>query len=332
MTEQKPVTILMAVYNGEKYLKDQIESILGQSYHNWQLVVRDDQSSDTTTSILRYYIQKDSRINLINYGTLHGSACQNFSELTSWALVHTDSYIMYADQDDIWATDKIEVSVTELTAMENRCGAGMPILCYSNFQFIDEKGTAINTHLRLPEKLKLSVLLNENHAWGCTMILNRALLELVIPIPSDAVNHDYWIALVASALGETKLIHAALIQYRQHALNVSGNVDNMSITQRFKRYVADRRYMLEPLAANFRTVLYLYQRHSSLLKTTDKRMLNSFISSYYKGFIPLLSTLLRYRIFKIGIAKNAAYWYTLLLLRKQVMENYKINPIHEDSL
>jgi glycosyltransferase involved in cell wall biosynthesis len=332
MTEQKLVTILMAVYNGEKYLKEQIESILGQTYHNWQLVVRDDQSTDSTNLILQKYTLQDTRIRLIHYGTLHGSACQNFSELSSWALNHTNSYIMYADQDDRWATDKIEVSLSELTSMEIKYGADKPLLCYSNFQFIDGEGKEINTHLRLPEELKLSVLLNENHAWGCTMILNRALLKLVVPIPADAVNHDYWIALVASALGQTKLIHAALIQYRQHDLNVSGNVDNMSIGKRFKRYVTDQRYMLTPLSANFRTVLYFYQRHRVLLKNTNQKMVSSFISNYFKGFIPLLLTLIRFRIFKIGMAKNAAYWYTLFLLRKEVMKNYTINPVHEDSL
>jgi len=326
MENQPQVTILMATYNGASYLVEQLDSLLLQTYTNWKLVIRDDGSTDGTLSVITDYIKKDERISLNYHGDVHGAACTNFAQLSDWALANDAGLVMFADQDDIWKNNKIAVSVASIIEMQKQHGDTVPLLCYSNFQFINEKGEELPQKLALPAALELRVLLNENHAWGCTMILNRLALEAVVPIPATAVNHDYWIALVISALGKTKLINQDLILYRQHTNNVSGNVDNMSFAKRFNRYVADQSYMIGPLTANLNTVALFYARYQDRLSDYDQKMVSAFISSYQKGFIPLLAALFKYRIFKLGAAKNAVYFYTLLLLQKKVAGQANLYP------
>jgi len=321
---QKEITILMATYNGAAYLAMQLDSLLRQTYMNWKVIIRDDGSTDDTLLIIADYINRDSRISLTDFGTAHGSACINFSALTEWAIKNACQYVLFADQDDIWKDDKIAVSMQYILAMEAEYGIEMPLLCYSTFQFIDEKGTLLPQRMKLPSELELRVLLNENHAWGCTMILNAAALNLIVPIPPEAVNHDYWIALVIAALGKTKLIPQDLLFYRQHLLNVSGNVDKMSFTKRFNRYITDRDTMLIPLSANLVTISLFNYRYKTRLSRSTQKMLHDFIKAYYTGFTKLALTMMNYRIFKIGFAQNLAYFYTLLLLRAKVVKDIRI--------
>lgn len=323
MSDLKEITILMATYNGEAYLKQQLDSILAQSYTNWKLVIRDDGSTDGTLAIITSYIKNDDRISLSCFGSLHGSACKNFAQLAEWAVANHAGPVMFADQDDIWKKEKIAVSIAALNGMEEQYGAGMPLLCYSTFQFIDEGGAELPQRLALPDHLEVRVLLNENHAWGCTMILNAAALKAIVPIPVTAVNHDYWIALVVAGLGHTKLIDQDLILYRQHTNNVSGNVDNMSFAKRFNRYVTNQDYMIGPMAANLKTVMDFYARYQDQLPKDYQKIINDFITSYHKDFPHLIRTLFANKIFKIGLAKNAAYFYTLLLLQKKVVQHLK---------
>jgi glycosyltransferase involved in cell wall biosynthesis len=323
MIDQPEVTILMATYNGASYLKEQLDSILDQDYIKWKLVIRDDGSTDDTLAIIQTYIAKDSRISGINYGNIHGSACGNFAQLVSWAIENPADYYMFADQDDIWRKNKVTVSVQEIRKQEEKYGKEIPQLCYSTFQFIDDRGTQLPQRLYLPAELELRILLNENHAWGCTMIINHSALQTISPIPLNAVNHDYWIALVIVALGKTRLIDQDLILYRQHTQNVSGSVDNMTLASRFKRYIRNSSYMLAALTANLTTVRIFFMRYKSQLKPGDYHMVDSFITAYESGNLKLIYTLFKYKIFKIGIAKNAVYLYTLFLLRRKVVSHIK---------
>ena len=153
MSDHKEITILMATYNGEAYLKQQLDSILTQTYTNWKLVIRDDGSTDGTLGIITSYIQKDERVSLIRFGDLHGSACKNFSQLAEWAVANDKGTVMFSDQDDIWAADKVAVSVSAMNQLQHEYGAHMPLLCYSTFQLIDEQGVELPQKLGLPAQL-----------------------------------------------------------------------------------------------------------------------------------------------------------------------------------
>ncbi|MFW0714257.1 glycosyltransferase family 2 protein [Pedobacter sp. N23S346] len=322
--EQPVLTILMATYNGAEYLERQLNSILNQYYRSWELVIRDDQSTDKTLQIIQSYVEKDHRIKLITCGTAHGSACRNFSELFGWAYDQNKSYILFADQDDIWLPQKLERSLAGMLQHEKRYPADYPLLCYSNLRFIDGQDQHIEARLPLPSELKLEVLMNENYAWGCTMILNRAAIQKIKHIPVDAVNHDYYVALVVSAFGKNILINEELILYRQHQKNVSGNVDKMTFRSRFNRYFKDTEYMLKPLIDNYRLVQSFFDRYQGELHDQQKTMISDFLQQYQKSFPALFLAMWKHHIFKIGLGKNVVYFYTLYLLRKKVMAHVNV--------
>lgn len=319
MSKAPILTILMATYNGAAYLERQLDSILNQSYPSWELIIRDDESIDDTLAIITRYVEQDARIKLIRYGTLHGSACRNFSALFDWAYENDKGYVLFADQDDIWLPHKLERSLAGILKYENAYPADFPLLCYSNLSFIDEQDQKINARLPLPSTLRLEVLLNENYAWGCTMILNRTALQRIKHIPADAVNHDYYAALVVSALGKNILIDEDLILYRQHQKNVSGNVNKMTFMSRFNRYFSDTESMLKPLIDNYRLVESFFNRYYTEMNGQQNTMIMAFLEQYKKGFTALFLTMLKHKIFKIGLGKNVVYFYTLYLLRKKVM-------------
>jgi glycosyltransferase involved in cell wall biosynthesis len=319
MSEAPVLTILMATYNGAEYLERQLESILNQSYPSWELIIRDDQSGDDTLQIINSYLEKDPRIKLIEYGSAHGSACRNFSALFDWAYANDKSYLLFADQDDIWLPHKLERSLAAMIKHENAYPAGFPLLCYSNLSFIDAQDQQIDTRLPLPKELKLEVLINENYAWGCTLILNRAAVQKIKHIPADSVNHDYYVALVVSAFGKNLLIDEDLILYRQHQKNVSGNVDKMSFMSRFNRYFRDTEYMLKPLIDNYRLVQTFFNRYHTKINDQQRVMISDFLDKYQRSFPALFMAMWKHQIFKIGLGKNVVYFYTLYLLRKKVM-------------
>ncbi|KQR72112.1 glycosyltransferase family 2 protein [Pedobacter sp. Leaf176] len=321
MNELPLLTILMATYNGDKYLTAQLESILAQTYQNWELIIRDDDSTDLTQTIIADYAEKDARITQLEFGNLHGTACRNFSQLFDWAYQENKQYMLFADQDDIWLPDKIELSLKEIKEDEKAYGFNTPLVKYSGFKFIDEEDSPIDKLLKLPADLNLKVLLNENYAWGCTMILNWAAVDLIKHIPPESVNHDYYIALVVSAFGRVSLINKDLVLYRQHQNNVSGNVKNMGLSSRYKRYFKNPSVMVKPLTQNYALIKSFYERYSEGLSPENKRMVAGFLSSYQAGFFKLLKTLLKFGIFKVGLGKNLVYIYTLFLYRKEVINN-----------
>ena len=330
MEEKTVLTILMATYNGAEYLSKQINSILNQSYRNWELIIRDDQSTDDTLMIIKAFCELDQRIELINYGALHGTACRNFSQLFDWAIENKKEYILFADQDDIWLENKLEHSYQAMLRQECTFGTAIPLLIYSNLNFIDEDDIAIDVQLPLPSRLELSVLINENYAWGCTMMLNRAALQKINHIPADSVNHDYYVALVVAAFGYNILLDEELILYRQHQQNVSGNVDKMKFSSRFHRYFKQTDFMLKPLVANYNLVYSFFQQYKNELESKQKRMISDFLEKYKKDFWSLIIAMFQHKIFKIGFGKNLIYFYTLFLLRKKVIENVEKGRLNEN--
>lgn len=222
-TDQKRIDILMATYQGEAYLKAQIASILKQSYKNWRLIIRDDGSTDGTKAILESYsnhpkiviMPSDERLGII----------ANFSRLMSEA---TSDYIMFADQDDIWFSDKIQKTYQHMLQMESQYGNKMPLLVHTDLRVVNKHLVPINpsfwrfVNLDAEKRTSFNHLLMQNAVTGCTMMLNKPLLELSRPIPKEVCMHDWWIALTAAAFGKVVPLAYSSIAYRQHDHNNVG--------------------------------------------------------------------------------------------------------------
>lgn len=216
------VDILLATYNGEKYLKPQLDSILSQSYSNFRLLISDDGSTDKTKSILKEYSKKDNRIVLFfqkeNLGII-----KNFEFLLKKVEA---KYYMFSDQDDIWKENKIEKSIKTLEETESD-------LVYSDLEVVDENLKVIyESYWKLKgiyKKIKKynnfkSLYLN-NFVTGCTILSKKDLINKFLPLPkaSKYVLHDYWIPLILSQTGKITYIEEPLIKYRQHKNNKIGS-------------------------------------------------------------------------------------------------------------
>lgn len=215
------VTIMLATYNGEKYLEEQIESIINQTYKNWKLIISDDNSTDGTKEIINKYISLyPQKIKNITNFKEH-SAKGNFINL--FENVEKSDYYMFCDQDDIWIENKVEKFITRIK-QEKDSG---PILMYCDLKVVDENLSVLNESFlqytnNYPPKENFEKFIFENHIPGCTMFYNNALKEKIGNISEGCRMHDWWIALNASAYGKIIFLDETLNLYRQHGNNTIG--------------------------------------------------------------------------------------------------------------
>ena len=117
MIENKKIDILMATYNGEKYLVEQLDSIINQTYHNWNLLIRDDNSTDKTLEIIQNYHKKDKRIKILKDNKGNLGIVRNFEELLKSS---ESEFIMFSDQDDIWVENKLDMYLKMIEKIKNK--------------------------------------------------------------------------------------------------------------------------------------------------------------------------------------------------------------------
>lgn len=215
------VAILMATYNGEAFLAQQLQSILFQTHGNWHLFVRDDGSTDETVSIIRSFQAKYLNISLLdNLGRSTGSAAGNFFELIQECALPEFDYVALADQDDVWSPDKLEVAIT-LIKEEGAGAYSSNLVSYDNrlkrARFMN-KGQA---------QKKFDYLFQGASA-GCTYVLTRAAFEQVRQATSEIESykgrsHD-WLIYAICRVNRIRWVfdQNAHIFYRQHASNVYG--------------------------------------------------------------------------------------------------------------
>lgn len=222
----------MATYNGEQFIQEQLDSIINQTYANWKLIIRDDCSTDNTVKIIKKY--KDYRIQLIE-GKENLGQVKNFNKLLEQAL--DANYVMFADQDDVWLNSKVEDSMKVMTYHESFNNCTKSILVYSKVRYVDQDLRPLDVKNANPDPNDKSIktLLSYNYIWGCTMMLNKKLIQSVFPISEYAQNHDYWVALNASVSGEIVRLNEYTVLYRQHERNVTGGLNNRGYFNKFKK-------------------------------------------------------------------------------------------------
>ena len=279
---QPEIIVLLATYNGERYLAVQLESLLKQTYGNWRLMIRDDNSTDGTPDIIeKYRLLYPSQIMVLPNNGGNAGSVVNFSRLLSAA--SEAAYIMFADQDDKWLPDKIEITFAEMMRLEAAVGAACPVLIFTDFLYVDNGLNAIASkkdfHVtRLPE-VTFGHLLAQNHIYGCTILINRALANEVQTIPAEAENHDYWIALVASAFGKIFYLNKRTILYRQHSNNISGQFDNNTFNKRFRRILLERKNFKDA-SLKWQMLQVFKQRYYARLDARLQHVLNQFLALY----------------------------------------------------
>lgn len=224
MSESPPVDILLSTFNGEAFLPGQLDSILAQSSEDWRLTARDDGSCDRTWEILNDYAGRDTRITLTSERD-HLGAQGSFNRLLESAAPGRLYFL--CDQDDIWPGDRLKTLLEAFTAAAAGTPPDTPQLLHSDLCSIDASGQILAPSLHRASGTghvkndPLGCLLAQNFVTGCSAMFNDALRKVAVPIPEKAGGHDWWLALLAAALGTIHYLDRPLIQHRRHGANAS---------------------------------------------------------------------------------------------------------------
>ena len=217
------VQILLATYNGQKFLHEQLDSIINQEYKFWELLIHDDGSLDNTLNILNEYQNNyPGKIRLLIDQRIFSSASKNFFHLIKQRSSKADLYCL-CDQDDIWHKRKLKFIIEKYITQEDKT----PTLIHSDLSLIDSRGDLLEiSHNKLIKYQKKFITKNQalfyNPAPGCAMTINAALADKIYYC-KHMVMHDWWILLSAINFNSTIIyINLPLVKYRQHSGNVLG--------------------------------------------------------------------------------------------------------------
>lgn len=305
------IKILMTTYNGELFIKEQLDSILSQTYSNWNLIIGDDGSTDGTIQIINEYMQKDSRIklkqNVDNLGVV-----KNFENLLK---ITNGEYYMFCDQDDVWLLDKIDKTMECMLEVESVSDVNESIYVFSDIVQVNKNleplGKKYNKNL--PYAINLNRLLLKSVIPGCVSMINNSLKKKVLPFPSEIILHDYWMSLVAASMGTLKFLPIKLLKYRHHGSNITAGKKRST----FKRisdtlnkvFLKDKDISPFLLRERMQARLLL-QEFEGELTDSQFKIIESFANIEKYGFIKRKYIQLRY-----GFFRNTFYDNLELFLR-----------------
>lgn len=261
--ENKKIDILMATYNGEKYLAEQLDSIINQTYHNWNLLIRDDNSTDRTLEIIQDYQKKDNRIKLLKDNEGNLGIVKNFEEL----LKNSESeFIMFSDQDDIWIENKLDMYLKMIEKIKNK-----GFMIHSDAILFDKNKSNILKDTFISKKAINKGLENvffNYFVQGATILISKEIKNFILPFPKEVYLHDRYIHLISELFFERIFVNEALIYYRQHGDNQIG-AKNTIRELLSKRYFDERDRQL---------IKVIYNKYGNLLADDKKKL----IEEYFK--------------------------------------------------
>lgn len=291
------VNILMATYNGEKFLAQQIESIQKQTFKEWNLLIRDDGSSDKTCDIIRNFTAKDSRIRFINENEHHNlGVIKSFFMLVNYEVA---DFYFFSDQDDVWLPEKLSVS---LEAAKHKA-SDVPLLVYTDLKVVNQELNILqDSMIRAQSHHANTTLLpelTENTVTGGTMMINHALAEKWFT-PNDILMHDWFLALLAASLGEIIYLDLPTQLYRQHDNNVLGA---RTMDKRFKilregpKSIFTRYWKL--IHDSQKQASLIVDKYGDIMTANDLELIKCFIKIDKQLFMTRLRWLWKY-----GYSKN----------------------------
>lgn len=271
------IDVLLSTYNGELFLREQVDSLLSQTYQDWRLYVRDDGSRDATLHIVREYCQQyPEKIYLYQDNLGNIGSMRSFEELLTHCA--TAEHIMFCDQDDVWLPNKMSLFQDALVQMEKDFGNEVPLLVHGDMHVVDKNLQEIHpsfwnyAHLR-PDlvDVNLHFLGICNAITGCSCLFNQAARRVALPFNPHSYMHDAWMGVsVLGHGGKIKPIDTPTMLYRQHGSNTLGALEySRSLTNwRFRWKLATQSYAnAHPLvfknifAFGGYKLLYLLKRH-----------------------------------------------------------------------
>jgi len=269
------VNILMATYNGRRYVAKQVESILNQTYTDFRLIISDDCSTDSTLKILQEYEGKDKRIEIYRH-------CENLGVIANFEFLIgkvRSEYFMFADQDDIWEPDKVEKSMKKMEE-ENAD------MVYTDLEVVDSRLKQIapsywklkGLDYRIKRYNNFESLYLNNFVTGCTMLVKSKWINDFLPLPKESkyVLHDYWIALVISQKGKIIYLDETTLKYRQHTDN---RIGSKTKTDELETLEEVRNLFIDVKVQHFETFI----NHDNIFVSDKVKNLNKEALKYYEN-------------------------------------------------
>ena len=265
------VLVLLSTYNGERYLKEQLDSILSQVGVEVSLLIRDDGSKDGTCNIIGDYATKHQNIHVEqseNVGFI-----RSFSSLIRMAQLYKEEvdYFAFADQDDIWMSDKLKVACDKLAEMN----PDIPNLYTSNSIQVTSEGEMISLfHPTCPTYSKGNVMIYGTEQ-GCSMVFNRKALEIYDQYPPVKAYHDRWMYMICAFLGTTYYDHTPRFYYRIHNGNAVGSILERDQENILMRFFSPS--MFKPLNKHLEMAEEFYHRLNDRISSSDQGLLRTYI-------------------------------------------------------
>ena len=316
-TPRLPVAVLMATYNGARFLREQLDSLWQQTRQDFELIVRDDGSTDGTMDMLRDEVAlRPDRVRIVDDGQGRLGPKASFAAL----LRQTDArWIAFCDQDDYWLPAKLARQITTLEELQAAHGPATPLLCCSDAVVTDSELRVTapsyfarhNISVAQGRDLALPRLLFRNFAIGATTMVNAALAARCRSMPEEAIMHDWWCALVACVSGRSVVLPDAQVRYRQHGGNAVGSRrhglprSSMEFREQVRRAQSNTARCVRQAQALHRTAAdFAFPLAPSICK-----LLNDYASFASQSPLTRALTVLRTRSFKPGIALNGLHIY-----------------------
>lgn len=304
------VTVLLATYNGEKYIAEQLDSILEQTYKDIKVVIRDDGSTDNTINIINRYLEIYPETIFIcptTYAT--GSAAENFFKLLE---LNSDDYIMLCDQDDVWLPNKVEIT---LKAMREAESENTPVLVHTDLFVADENLNIISNSFAKfqslsPNRNSLNNMLMQNNITGCTVMINKPLKELLFTYPKNCAMHDWWLGIIAAAFGKIVYVDTQTMLYRQHGLNQVGAKNTKSPSFLINRIKGINKSK-EIYNKIFYHAEFMLENYKEMLNFEQVKLLKAVAGLKNMNRLQKIKTINRFKLHKNSLIRNIVQYFII---------------------
>ena len=274
------IAVLLSVFNGQKYLEQQIDSIINQNFDKFRLYVRDDSSSDDSEEIIKKYLNKyPNKIIVVNNFKKENLGVRDSFELLMHN-VKSEDYIAFCDQDDIWCPDKLKILLNEIQRIEVKVSLNMPILVFSDMQIVNEKLDSISTSfykkLNGFDSKKINNGLYQGCVSGCLMLFNKKARDIYFT-QNRLFLHDYNLFLATLINGVVGYVDMPLVKHRIHRNNFYGLSSTPSLKADFfdffKFIFNNKKYRMIKLK-NYFDFVDVFINEDNKLKSLKRELFN----------------------------------------------------------
>ena len=309
-----PSFVVCSLYHPDAHLDRQLETILAQDHTQLRVLLRDDGCDLETARLIDQWMRRDDRIEGVEGPRQCVGSAESYSCLIEEALARGAEWIALADQDDEWLPDHLSSSLTAGVH-----GSTEPIAIHGDLELIDDKGEILSpsffAHGRIQheERDPLRVLVVQNFVTGCATVINRQLAELAVPIPAEAIMHDWWLALCAASMGRLIDRGRTTVRYRQHGRNQIGAKPYGDVVRELgRRTLRFERHSNEPLVETVRQARALRHRLGERMQASAKAQAESqaqrsaaFLDRYLELFRPGVSRIRRsLALLRLGVGRQ----------------------------